>query len=317
MKVIFMGTPEFSVPTLNALIQSKHEVVACYTQPDKPKGRGKKMMMTPVKELCLEHQIPVYQPKRIRHAEEVQKFKAIQADVAVVIAYGQILPHEILSHPRYGCLNIHASLLPKYRGAAPYQWAILRGEKETGITTMQMDVGMDTGDMLLKSTLNIASDETAGSLHDRLMVLGGDLILETLDGIEAGTLKPIQQQEDEATYAPMLKKEEGNIDWSQSAKEIEQKIRGLCPWPSAYSYFNGDLIKLWKAEVEMSPIGLNVEKKGIGTICHIDKNRGIGVCCGQGILYIQCLQEQGKKRMEIKDYLNGHTLNIGDKFNEK
>ncbi len=314
MKIIFMGTPEFSVPTLKALIDSEHDIVACYTQPDKPKGRGKKMMMPPVKQVCIEHDIPVYQPTRIRHLEHVKQFQAIEADVAVVIAYGQILPKAILEAPKYGCINIHASLLPKYRGAAPYQWAVINGEKETGITTMQMDVGMDTGDMLLKTSLPIAPDETAGSLHDKLMTLGGPLILDTLKKIEAQSITPKVQGEEQATYAPMLKKESGQIDWSCSAKVIEQLIRGLNPWPSAFSHLNGALIKLWKADADGDNITLDVAAFKPGSICDIDKKKGIGICCGEGVLYIKELQQQGKKRMNATDYLNGHVLCVGDQF---
>ena len=310
MKIIFMGTPDFSIPTLKTLIESEHEIVACYTQPDKPKGRGKKMMMPPVKEVCLKHNIPVYQPKRIRNQEKVDEFCSLDADVAVVIAYGQILPKSILDAPKYGCVNIHASLLPKYRGAAPYQWAIINGEKETGVTTMQMDAGMDTGDMLLKESITIDPDETAGSLHDKLMEMGGPLILETLSAMQEGSIVSEKQDDEAATSAPMLSKEFGKINWSKSAKEIEQLIRGLNPWPSAYTYVNDHLIKLWKAKAQI----IDGDEVQPGVICHIDKKLGIGVRCGEGVLFIQELQQQGKKRMHAMDYLNGHSLRIGDTF---
>jgi methionyl-tRNA formyltransferase len=314
MKIIFMGTPEFSIPTLKTLIASEHEVVACYTQPDKPKGRGKKMMMPPVKEVCIEHNIPVYQPKRIRNHDEVERFASIDADIAVVIAYGQILPEAILSAHPYGCVNIHASLLPKYRGAAPYQWAVINGEQETGITTMQMDVGMDTGDMLLKTHVSMTPDETAGSLHDKLMLIGGPLILDTLKAIEEGSLVPEKQDKEAATYAPMLNKLSGQIDWTKPAVQIEQLIRGLNPWPSAYSFLGENLIKIWKASVENSNDVISCHEAKPGEICHIDKTLGIGVRCGEGVLFIQELQQQGKKRMSAMDYLNGHSLRIGDLF---
>ncbi len=307
MKIIFMGTPEFSVPTLKTLIDSEHDVVACYTQPDKPKGRGKKMQMTPIKEVCLQAGIPVYQPKRIRNIEEIEGFKNIDADVAVVIAYGQILPKEILDAPPFGCINIHASLLPKYRGAAPYQWAVINGEQSTGITTMQMDEGMDTGDMLLKTIINIENDETAGSLHDKLMLAGGDLILKTLEQAEKGSLNPIKQDDNQATHAPMLEKTSGKINWHKSAKEIECLIRGLNPWPSAFTFLDGQLMKIWKAQVvervndEYTP----------GTICLVNAKEGFIVSCGEEALLIKEVQLQGKKRMEASAFLNGYQLAEG------
>lgn len=306
MKIIFMGTPDFSVPTLKTLIESQHEVVACYTQPDKAKGRGKKLQMTPVKEVCLEAGIPVYQPTRIRNKEEVELFKSIDADIAVVIAYGQILPASILEAPRLGCINIHASLLPKLRGAAPYQWAVVNGDEVTGITTMQMDVGMDTGDMLLKKIINIDSNETAGSLHDKLMVSGGDLILETLDLAESGNLNPIKQIDEEATYAPMLDKNHGHIDWSKSAVEIERLVRGLNPWPSAFTHIDDKFLKIYGAEV--------VEVEGShtpGTILEISPKVGFVVMCKDKGLLIKDIQLQGKKRMDAPSFMRGFTLEQG------
>lgn len=307
MKIIFMGTPDFSVPTLKTLINSEHEVVACYTQPDKPKGRGKKIQMTPVKEVCLEAGIPVYQPKRIRNSDQVEIFKSIDADIAVVIAYGQILPKEILDAPPFGCINIHASLLPKYRGAAPYQWAVINGEQSTGITTMQMDVGMDTGDMLLKTMINIEDDETAGSLHDKLMLAGGDLILKTLQLAEEGNLSPIEQDNDQATYAPMLDKTSGKINWHKPAKEIECLIRGLNPWPSAFTFLDGQLMKIWKAQV----VERVNEEFTPGTICLVNPKEGFVVSCGKDALEIKEVQLQGKKRMEASAFLNGYQLTEG------
>jgi methionyl-tRNA formyltransferase len=310
MKIIFMGTPDFSVPTLEALIHSEHEIVACYTQPDKAKGRGNKMQMTPVKEVCLAYHIPVYQPLRIRNKEEVETFLAIEADVAVVIAYGQILPKAILDSPRYGCINIHASLLPKYRGAAPYQWAVIKGEIETGITTMQMDVGMDTGDMLMKTVVAIEEKETAGSLHDKLMQMGAPLILETLEGIEKGSLQAIKQEADEATYAPMLDKDYGHIDWEKDAKTIELLVRGLNPWPSAFSFINDRMIKIWDVSVVEDPLLLN-KKVRPGSIIQILPKEGFLVMCKNNALLIKEIQLQGKKRMDSPSFLRGFNLEIG------
>jgi len=310
MKIIFMGTPEFSVPTLKALLESKHEVVACYTQPDKPKGRGKKVQMSPVKELALEAGLKVYQPKRIRNKEEVAFFSSIDADVAVVIAYGQILTQEILKMPRFGCINIHASLLPKYRGAAPYQWAVMNGETKTGITTMQMDAGIDTGDMLLKKEILIEEGETAGSLHDKLMMAGGNLLLETLDLMEANQLNPIKQEDTQASSAPMLSKDFGKIDWNKPAYEIERLIRGLNPWPSAYTYLNGSLLKIWQSEV-VNNIDPQVEA---GQVERADTEHGFVVKCGEQSLRILELQLQGKKRMDTEAFLRGHSIEIGTRL---
>lgn len=301
MKIVFMGTPDFSVPTLQALIESKHQVVACYTQPDKQKGRGKKITFSAVKAVCLEHQIPVYQPERIRRPQAVEEFQAMDCDVCVVIAYGQILPDSILNRPRYGCINIHASLLPELRGAAPYQWAILNGDRQTGLTTMQMDKGMDTGDILLQTKISIPADQTAGELHDRLMLLGGDLILQTLDLVETGQLQPIPQNEEKATYAPMLKKSIGNIDWTKSAVEIERFIRGLNPWPSAYTYLDQTMVKLWQAQV----IEYTGPAVASGTIYCVDSKRGLAVKCQDQALLITQLQPQGKRPMSAADYIRG------------
>lgn len=307
MKIIFMGTPDFSVPTLQTLIDSEHEVVACYTQPDKPKGRGKKMQKTPVKELCEQYDIPVYQPKRIRHEASVREFQGIEADVAVVIAYGQLLPAEVLFDKKYGSINIHASLLPKYRGAAPYQWAVINGETMTGITTMNMDIGMDTGDMLLKKEIPIDPKETAGSLHDKLMYAGGDLLLETLQKVEDGTITPIKQNDDEATSAPLLNKNSGKINWNMPAVSIERLIRGMNPWPSAFTFLDQQLLKIWEADVlegeitHMSP----------GTIVKVRPKEGIIVQCKDDQLLIRTLQLQGKRRMSATDFINGNQVVVG------
>lgn len=307
MRVVFMGTPDFSVPTLNKLIESKHDVVAVITQPDKPKGRGKKMAYPPVKELALQHDIRVYQPSKVRDDSFIDILEAIQPDVIVVIAFGQILPKRLLELPPYGCINIHASLLPKYRGAGPIQWSIINGEKVTGITTMYMDVGLDTGDMLLKEEVDISSKETGGSLHDKLSLLGGNVLLETLNKIEDGRILRIPQDNAESTYAPMLDKSLGNIDWNKRAIDIERLIRGLNPWPTAYSYINGKLFKIWKAEV----IDSDDNDFKPGTICEIIKNRGFVIKCGENSLLLTEVQLQGKKRMDAISFLNGIQVNIG------
>ena len=249
MRIVFMGTPDFSVPALKALVEVGHQVIAVVTQPDKPKGRGKEVQMTPVKIQAMEYGIPVYQPAKVREASFVEVLKGLEADVYVVIAFGQILPKAVLELPKYGCINIHASLLPKYRGAAPIQWCVIDGERETGITTMMMDVGLDTGDMLEKAVIPIEEKETGGSLHDKLSMAGGDLILSTLKKLEEGTLVRTPQTDEGTCYAKMLTKSLGDIDWNQGAVSIERLIRGLNPWPSAYTMWNGKTIKIWAADV--------------------------------------------------------------------
>lgn len=247
MKVIFMGTPDFSVGTLEALAEAGHEICLAVTQPDKPKGRGKEMQFPPVKEAAVSRGIPVFQPKKVRDPECVEYLKRFQADVCVVVAFGQILPKEILDMTPFGCVNVHASLLPKYRGAAPIQWAILRGEQVTGVTTMQMDEGLDTGDMLLKTEVPITPEETGESLHDKLSEAGARLAARTLEELAAGTLQPQKQGDSPTPYAKMLDKKMGNIDWTRSAAEIERLVRGLNSWPSAYTRWNRKVMKIWKA----------------------------------------------------------------------
>lgn len=310
MKTIFMGTPDFSVPTLEALIKSKHEVIAVITQPDKPKGRGKKLVYTPIKEVAISNNIDVYQPNKVKNKEFIEIIKKLNPDVIIVVAFGQILSKELLEIPKYGCINVHASLLPKLRGAGPIQWSIINGENKTGITTMYMDVGLDTGDMLLKEEVIIEPDETGGSLHDKLSKVGGDLLISTLEGIENKTIERVPQNNEEASYAPMLDKNMGNIDWSKSAKEIEQLIRGLNPWPSAYSYLEGNLFKFWKAEVFDTD-----NKYEAGTICEIIGDKGFVIKCKEKGLLVTEIQQQGKKRMETSAFLRGANINEGMKFN--
>ena len=307
MKVIFMGTPDFSVGTLEALIEAGHEVALVVTQPDKPKGRGGKMQYTPVKEVAVAHNIPVYQPKRIREPECIEELRKYNADIMVVIAFGQILPKEILEMTPYGCLNVHASLLPSYRGAAPIQWAVINGEKVSGVTTMQMNEGLDTGDMLLKVEIPLDEKETGGSLHDKLAEAGARLCVETLDALKAGTVTPEKQGDSPTAYAKMLDKHMGKIDWKMSAKEIERLIRGLNPWPSAYTRWNENDkgMKIWEAEVAEGQTD-----KAAGTVVEVAKD-GFFVQTGDGLLKITALQIPGKKRMDAAAFLRGYQMETG------
>ena len=305
MRVVFMGTPDFSVPTLEKIIEAGHEVIGVVTQPDKAKGRGKKVLFPSVKETALAHDLPVYQPRRARDPEFIEEMKTLNPDVMVVVAFGQILPKAILDIPKYGCINVHASLLPKYRGAAPIQWAVIRGEKVSGVTTMQMDVGLDTGDMLLKKEVLLDEEETGGSLHDKLSTLGGNLLIETLEKIEAGDIHPEKQDDSQAgEYARMLDKNLGRIDFSMPAVEIERLIRGLNPWPSAFTSYNGKTMKLWKAKADNCGQGVP------GQVIHVDKN-SFTVQTGQGTLQILELQMEGKKRMDAGAFLRGCPLETG------
>ncbi|WP_320959791.1 methionyl-tRNA formyltransferase [Enterocloster bolteae] len=325
MRIVFMGTPDFSVPALKALVEAGHQVIAVVTQPDKPKGRGKEVQMTPVKIQAMEYGIPVYQPAKVREASFVEVLKGLEADVYVVTAFGQILPKAVLELPKYGCINIHASLLPKYRGAAPIQWCVIDGERETGITTMMMDVGLDTGDMLEKAVIPIEEKETGGSLHDKLSMAGGDLILSTLKKLEEGTLVRTPQTDEGTCYAKMLTKSLGDIDWNQGAVSIERLIRGLNPWPSAYTMWNGKTIKIWAADVIagreaadfLSESGVPAETgTAPGTVVCSDK-RGLVVSTGGGLLSIRELQMEGKKRMDTPAFLRGYPIPAGDVFVKK
>ncbi len=310
MKVIFMGTPDFSVGTLEALVEAGHEVCLAVTQPDKPKGRGKEMQFTPVKEAAMRHGIPVFQPQRVRTPQCVEYLKSVQADVCVVVAFGQILPKEILKMTPYGCINVHASLLPKYRGAAPIQWAILAGEQVTGVTTMQMDEGLDTGDMLLKAEVPITPEETAETLHDKLAKAGARLAAETLKALEAGTLCPVKQGESPTPYAKMLDKEMGNIDWGRPAVQIERLVRSLNSWPSAYTCWNKKVVKIWKARVKSEETGNTMEQAKPGTVLKVGKDFFL-VQTGEGILRVEEVQLQGKKRMDAGAFLRGNALSAG------
>lgn len=304
MRIIFMGTPDFAVPTLEALVTGGHEVIAAVTQPDKPKGRGKAVLMTPVKEKALEYGIPVYQPVKAREPEFIEVLKSLEPEVIVVVAFGQILPKEILEIPRYGCVNVHASLLPKYRGAAPIQWAVIDGEEESGVTTMQMDEGLDTGDILEMEKIRLEEKETGGSLFDKLSRLGGKLILSTLSGLENGTVVPRKQGETTTPYAKMLKKTMGEIDWNMEAAAIERLIRGLNPWPSAYTSCNGKTLKIWAADVLPGGQGEEPGRVRAG-------KDSLLVETGSGLLSITELQLEGKKRMDTASFLRGFSIPDG------
>ncbi len=310
MRTIFMGTPDFAVGTLEAMIKSRHEVAAVVTQPDKPKGRGKSMQYTPVKETAVREHIPVIQPVSIKEEQAIDKLKEYKPDVIVVAAYGQILPESILKLPKYGCINVHASLLPKYRGAAPIQWAVINGERESGVTIMYMEKGLDTGDMLKKAVVPISQNETGGSLHDKLAEAGAKLLVEVLDELENGNINPVKQNDNESSYAHMLKKTLGNVDWNREAIDIERLIRGLNPWPSAYTFCNGKLLKLWSADiVSEEELPENAVKGGSnGQVIYVDKRHFI-VKAGRDYLRINELQLEGKKRMETDAFLRGYNIN--------
>ncbi len=308
MKIIFMGTPDFSVPILKALIQAGHEVVLAVTQPDQPKGRGKSVSFSAVKTAALECQIPVYQPKRIREPECVSHLRTFEADIMVVAAFGQILSEEILTMPKYGCVNVHASLLPKYRGASPIQWAVLNGEKTTGVTTMQMDVGIDTGDILEKTEIALAEDETGGSLFDKLSEAGAELCVRTLAHIQDGTVTRTKQEEAQATHVGMITKQMGEVDWTKSAVQIERQIRGLNPWPGTYTSLHGRLLKLWKAAALEGG-----DSDQAGKVVCVDKKQLI-VQTGEGQLSLLEVQPEGKKRMPVDAFLRGYQIEPGQKL---
>lgn len=308
MRVVFMGTPGFAVGTLKALLEAGHDVVAVVTQPDKPKGRGKELLMTPVKAEAVKHDIPVFQPERVRKNEEfLEELKKLAPDVIVVVAFGQLLPVSVLTLPKYGCVNVHASLLPMYRGAAPLQWVIINGEKVSGVTTMQMDKGLDTGDMLLKEEVAIEPKETYETYHDKLSVVGAQLLIKTLDGLEAGTITPVKQEGD-TCYASMIDKSLGNLDFTRPAVELERLMRGLDPAPAAYSFLDGKLLKLFGADVVDSDKEYSAQECGI--ITNITKNT-FDITTGAGVLRVNEVQLEGKKRMDAASFLRGCRLTEG------
>lgn len=310
MKIVFMGTPDFAAGALEALIGAGHELIMVITQPDKPKGRSKELQFPPVKECALRHNIPVWQPERIKRKEAVEELRKYKADVFVVAAFGQILSQEILDMPPMGCLNIHASLLPKYRGASPIQNAILKGEKVTGVTIMQMDAGIDTGDMLYKKEVVIERTDTFESLHDKLMAAGGEAIVEALPLLEQGLLKPEKQQEECSSHTTMITKQMGEIDFSKEAYEVELLVRGMNPWPSAYTYYQGKQLKIWEARAEEDEA---VSEQESGTIIEVNKDF-VTVQAGKGKVVIRSLQLEGKKRMSTHDFLLGVKMQPGEKL---
>ena len=318
MKIVFMGTPDFAEVSLQALIDENYNIEAVVTNPDRPKGRGMKMIYSPVKELAVSKNIPVLQPEKVRNnIEFIDKIKSINPDVICVVAYGKILPKELLEIPKYGCINVHASLLPKYRGAAPIQWAVLNGDQETGITTMYMDIGMDTGDMILTQKVQIGENETTGELWERLSKIGGNLLVETLNQIEKG-IAPRIPQEGEYTMAPMLEKEMSKIDWeNKTAEEIKNLVRGLNPIMGAYTFLNGKKIKFWKVEVANN-IGYdeeNIKMFKNGTVLISDQKEGIFIKTKKGILRVLEIQGENAKKMSIQDYLRGNKIEEFEFFN--
>jgi methionyl-tRNA formyltransferase len=305
-RIVFLGTPSFAVPPLEALIQGSDEVVAVVTQPDREKGRGRKVIASPVKALALQKGLPILQPEKVKEVSFQDTLKSFGADLLVVAAYGQILPKPILSLPKYGAVNIHASLLPKYRGAAPIARAILNGEKETGITTMLMDEGMDTGDVLLQSEIPIQEDETTETLQDRLAFLGAELLSETLGKMKKGEIRPTPQDHSKATYAPMLKKQDGQIDWTKGAEEIDRQVRAFHPWPGAYTEWQGQILKIYKGG------GRKGKTTGkAGTVLWVGTDL-IEIETGKDSYLLKEVQLEGKRRMSIRDFLSGHAVSVGE-----
>ena len=309
MKLIFMGTPDFSVGTLEALIEAGHTISLVVSQPDKPKGRGHELQPTPVKEVALKYDLPIYQPVKLKGQEAEQRIFETEADAIVVVAFGQLIPKSILQMKKYGCINVHASLLPKYRGAAPIQWAVIDGEKESGVTIMQMDEGLDTGDMLLKKTVVLEEKETGGSLFDKLSLVGAKACVEALEKLEKGEITPQKQGESPTAYAKMLTKDMGSIDFTRSAVEIERLVRGLNPWPSAYTKLNGKTLKVWSADV-IPVADSDGVKAAPGSVTAVTRT-AIHVACGQDILAITELQLEGKKRMDTGAFLRGYQVEAG------
>ena len=302
MRVVFMGTPDFAAGILEAVIGAGHEVVLAVTQPDKPKGRGGAVQSSPVKECAVSRGIEVYQPKRVREAECVEFIRKREPEIILVAAFGQILSEEILQMPKYGCINVHASLLPKYRGAAPIQWAVINGERVSGVTIMRMDAGIDTGDMIEKAEVELSPQETGGSLFDKLEKLGADLLIRTMEKIENGTAVYTKQEESKATHVGMIKKELGLISWEKPAAELERLIRGLNPWPSAFTKINGKTLKIWQARPEA---GGDVSKAG--EVAVVNKKE-LKIHTGEGVLSLLEVQLEGKKRMDIEAFLRGYKV---------
>jgi methionyl-tRNA formyltransferase len=310
LRLVFLGTPRFAVPTLEKLVEAGHDVCAVYTQPDRPKGRGQQTAISPVKEAALRLELPVHQPERVRRPEVVQQLAGFGADVMVVVGYGQIIPQSVIDLPRHGIINVHASLLPKYRGAAPIQWAVANGETRTGVTTMRIEAGLDTGDMLLKAETEIGPEENAIELGERLAVIGADLLLQTIEMIESDTIRPEKQNPAEATLAPILKKEDGQVDWNLTAREIYNRSRGLLPWPGTYTTFRGQLLHLWKAK-PANDIGTGIP----GSISV--RNRKLLIYCGNNsALELLEVQLEGRKRIPADAFRNGQHPTDGEILGE-
>ena len=311
MRAVFMGTPEIAAIVLKSVLASKHEVIAVVTQPDKPKGRGHEMAFPPVKEVALEAGIPVIQPQRAKDEMFIEELRALNPDIILVAAYGKLLPKAILDMPRFGCINVHASLLPKYRGASPIQWAVLNGDEKSGVTIMHMAETMDTGDIIMTKEVVLAADETAGTLHDKLAEIGGPLLIEAMDALETGRAPRIRQNDEEATHVTMLDKTMGNLDFSKPAVQLERWIRGLNPWPTAYTKLDGKMCKLWRAEVVLAE-ELGKEVKGVqpGTVVAVAKDC-FDVITGDGVLRVKELQLEGKRKMTTEEFLRGFSLEAG------
>ena len=316
MRIIFMGTPEFAVPVLESLINSRHEVVAVVTQPDRPKGRGKNMQFSPIKECALAHNIPVMQPVNVSVPEVIDELRAYEPELIVVVAFGQFVTKKIREMPKYGCINVHASLLPKYRGAGPIQWAVINGEKESGVTTMYMCREIDKGDMLLKDTVTLDPKETGDSLHDKLSMMGGPLLLKTIDQLEDGSAVRIPQCEEESTYAPKLEKTMGNIDWTMDADRIERLVRGLNSWPGTFTKIHGKTVKIWDCDVvRQETLTENQAAATPGTVIVSEKDQLI-VKAGNGALSLRMIQPEGKKNMTVDAYLRGYPIAQGELFTQ-
>lgn len=316
MRIIFMGTPDFAVPVLQSLINSRHEVVAVVTQPDRPKGRGKNMQFSPVKECALAHNIPVMQPVNVSVPEVIDELRAYEPELIVVVAFGQFVTKKIREMPKYGCINVHASLLPKYRGAGPIQWAVINGEKESGVTTMYMCREIDKGDMLLKDTVTLDPKETGDSLHDKLSMMGGPLLLKTIDKLEDGSAVRIPQCEEESTYAPKLEKTMGNIDWTMDADRIERLVRGLNSWPGTFTKIHGKTVKIWDCDVVCQETLTESQAATTpGTVIVSEKDQLI-VKAGNGALSLRMLQPEGKKNMTVDAYLRGYPIAQGELFTQ-
>jgi methionyl-tRNA formyltransferase len=311
-RVLFMGTPDFAVPSLRLLLEEKDqvEVIGVVTQPDRPKGRKKVLTPPPVKVEAIKHDLPVFQPQKLRSEEAIRQVLELQPDLIVTAAYGQILPEPVLNAPKYGCINVHASLLPKYRGGAPIHHAIINGEKETGVTIMYMVKALDAGDMLLQRAIPITSGDNVGTMHDKLANLGAELLKEVLPSILDGTVQAVPQDDEQATFAPNITREDEKIDWERTAQELDCQIRGLCPWPVAYTLWKGKPFKIWKASV------VNEETQGEpGTVIRLDAD-GIVVATGKGLLRLTEVQPSGKKPMPARQFINGRQMKAGDRFGD-